>query len=63
VDGYVSLKIFNSIGEEISVPVNGYRNAGKHSLIFSDENLPSGLYFYSLTSGSFFETRKMILMK
>jgi hypothetical protein len=62
-NGFVSLKIYNSLGQEVSTLVNENQSAGKYSITFSDEKLTSGLYFYSLRSGDFSETKKMILLK
>ena len=62
-DGFVSLTIHNTVGQEVSTLVNENQSAGKYSITFSAENLPSGLYFYSLRSGDFSETKKMLLLK
>jgi len=64
-DGFVSLKIFNTIGQEVSTLVNENQSAGKYTVNFNsaDIGLPSGLYYYSLRSGDFKATRKMILIK
>jgi hypothetical protein len=64
-DGFVSLKIFNTIGQEVSTLVNERQSAGKYTVNFNSVGigLPSGLYFYSLRSGDFSATKKMILIK
>jgi uncharacterized delta-60 repeat protein len=62
-DGFVSLTIYNTIGQEVSMLVNENQSAGNYSITFSADKLPSGLYFYSLRSGDFSETRKMLLLK
>ena len=62
-DGFVSLYIYNSLGQQVLTLVNEHQSAGNHSSIFSANNLPSGLYFYELRSGVFTETRKMLLLK
>jgi Ice-binding-like/Secretion system C-terminal sorting domain len=64
-DGFVSLKIFNTIGQEVSTLVDENQSAGKYTVSFNsaDIGLPSGLYYYSLRSGDFNATRKMILIK
>jgi hypothetical protein len=66
-DGFVSLKIFNIIGQEVSTLVNEHQSAGKYTMSFNSATagigLPSGLYFYSLRSGDFNLTKKMILIK
>jgi Ice-binding-like len=64
-DGFVSLKIFNTIGQEVSTLVNERQSAGRYTVSFNSTGigLPSGLFFYSLRSGDFNATRKMILIK
>jgi hypothetical protein len=62
-DGFVSLTIYNTIGQEVSNLVNEYRSAGNYSITLSADELSSGLYFYTLRSGEFEATRKMILLK
>ena len=61
--GHVSLKLFDVLGKEVEVLVNEIQGAGKYSLVFSNEQLPSGLYFYRLTAGNKVVTKKMILLK
>jgi hypothetical protein len=62
-DGFVTLKVFNELGEEVAVLVNEFQKGGSHQLIFNANDLPSGMYVYQLTSGNYVESRKMILMK
>ena len=59
----VTLKIFNTLGEEIATLVNEEKLAGTYELKWNASNLPSGVYFYNLQAGIFFQTRKMILLK
>ena len=67
VAGKVTLTLYNLLGSEVSVLVNEQQEAGNHSVQFSTEdlgaNLGSGIYFYTLKSGSFTHTRKMILLR
>jgi len=59
----ISLKIFNTIGEEVATLVSGNLDAGEHSIDFKAENLPGGMYVYQLkTSGSSL-MRKMLYLK
>jgi hypothetical protein len=62
---YVSLKIFNSLGEEVVTLIdNEFQDIGSHSKLFNvNSTLPSGVYFYRLQAGKFVETKKMILLK
>ncbi|MHB8905127.1 MAG: T9SS type A sorting domain-containing protein [Melioribacteraceae bacterium] len=59
----VKLTIFNILGEEIAVLVNGYMNAGNYKVTFNASNLPSGLYLYRIQSENFTQVKKMLLMK
>lgn len=60
---HVKLKIYDVLGHEIAVQVNGYKTAGNHSEIFSAHNLPSGIYFCRLEAGDYSSVKKMILLK
>ena len=60
---FVSLKVFNSIGEEIAELVNATKPAGKYSVSFDANSFTSGIYFYTLTAGSLLQTKKMVLLK
>lgn len=62
-EGFVSLKIYNVLGSEVATLVNEFKNAGSYNVSFSAENLSSGVYYYKLKSGTFVETKKMILLK
>jgi len=61
--GNVSLKVFNSIGEEVAELINSEMNAGNYSIKFDAKNMSSGIYFYRITSGNFTQTNKMLLLK
>jgi len=63
IKSQVDLFIYNTLGESIKHLVSEEKKAGQHSVEFNAENLSSGIYFYRLQSGSFVETKKMILMK
>ena len=60
---FVSLKVYDIIGNEVATLVNEEQSAGSYEVIFSADGLTSGIYFYKLQSGSFVETKKMILLK
>jgi len=62
-DDFVTLKIYDILGNEVHTIVNEYQQAGFYQRSFDASSLSSGLYFYTLQSGSFIESRKMILMK
>ena len=59
----VSLKVFNLLGSEVVELVSGEKDAGTYDINFDASNLPSGIYFYRIQSGSFTDTKKMILLK
>ncbi|HSD62762.1 MAG TPA: plastocyanin/azurin family copper-binding protein [Ignavibacteriaceae bacterium] len=67
--GFVSLKVYNSIGQEVATLVNENQSAGAHSIVFNTaENLntgslASGVYYYKLKTSGFEQTRKMLLLK
>lgn len=58
-----SLRIYNNIGQEVSVLVNKELSAGSYEYEFNAGNLPSGVYYYSLTSNGISVTNKMLLVK
>ena len=60
---YVKLAVYNSIGQEVKVLVNGEIASGYHEVVFNAENLPSGIYFYKLFANQYSSTRKMVLVK
>ncbi len=61
--GYVSLKVYNLLGNEVADLVNGEMGAGTYQTNFDASSLPSGVYFYKLQTGKFVETKKMLLIK
>ncbi len=60
---FVSLKIYDVLGNEIADLVNENKEAGNYEVSFDASNYPSGLYIYSITAGSFNQVRKMMLLK
>ncbi|MCB0725759.1 MAG: VCBS repeat-containing protein [Ignavibacteriae bacterium] len=61
--GYVELKVFDIAGREIASLVNGNYSPGMYSVDFDATAFSSGVYFYTLRSESFTESRKMMLVK
>ncbi|MFZ1279765.1 MAG: T9SS type A sorting domain-containing protein [Ignavibacteriaceae bacterium] len=59
----VTVKIFNSLGEEVATLVNQKQEAGRYELNFNSTGLASGMYLYKIQAGAFTQTKKMILMK
>lgn len=64
---FVTLKLFNSLGEEIAVLVNKEMEAGNYNVNLNlDEfsiNLSTGVYYYTISAGSFFQAKKMLYLK
>ncbi|MEO6693778.1 MAG: T9SS type A sorting domain-containing protein [Ignavibacteria bacterium] len=60
---FVTLKVFNIMGKEISRLVNENLNPGVYSFEFNAEDLASGMYFYKFTAGEFSEVKKMTMIK
>ncbi len=61
--GDVNINIYSVVGELVTTLVNEKQEAGAYQLEFDASSLTSGVYFYTLTSGEFTKTNKMILMK
>jgi hypothetical protein len=61
--GIVTIKVYNLLGSEVATLVKEEKAAGNHEVTFDASELTSGVYFYSLQSGNFIDTKKMILIK
>jgi hypothetical protein len=62
-NGFVNLKVYNLMGQEVAQIVNGTMDVGRYAVTFDGSNLPSGVYVYRLEVNDFSSTRKMMLMK
>ena len=60
---FVTLKVYDVLGNEIETLINEEKPAGGYEFKFSANDLSSGIYFYKLIAGSYVETKKMLLMK
>ncbi|MFA7228908.1 MAG: T9SS type A sorting domain-containing protein, partial [Melioribacteraceae bacterium] len=60
---HVNISVYDILGNKISTLVNQEKAAGSYELSFNADNMPSGVYFYTIQTGSFTQTKKMILMK
>lgn len=60
---FINLKVYDILGNEIAVLVNEEKPTGNYQVTFDASQLTGGVYFYQLTTNSFVDTKKMILMK
>jgi hypothetical protein len=64
--GWVTLSVFNMLGQEVAELVNEFKNAGRYTAEFNMNGnvaLSSGVYMYKMHAGDFTESRKMLLLK
>jgi endonuclease/exonuclease/phosphatase family metal-dependent hydrolase len=61
--GHTSLRIVDMLGREVAVIVDGERSPGVYKVGWDASALPSGIYFYRMQTGSFTETKKMVLTR
>lgn len=62
-NSFVKLIVYDVLGNEVSTIVNENRPAGSYEEDFNASNLPSGIYMYTLTTGNYSDSKKMILLK
>jgi len=62
-NSFVTLKVYNILGNEIATLVNEEKAVGNYEIEFNGGNLSSGVYFYKMRTGSFIDTKKFILIK
>jgi len=62
VRSHVTLTIYNPLGQQVSTLVEDEQEEGSHEVQFDASGLPSGMYLYRLTAGSFVQTRKLLLL-
>jgi hypothetical protein len=60
---YVSLRVYDMLGREVNVLVNGQLSAGEYEVDFNAKGLSSGMYYYSLRAGEYVDVKKMVLVK
>jgi hypothetical protein len=60
---HIILRVYDLLGNEVSILVNEKKNAGVHSADFNAENLSSGVYFYRIETENFTDVKKMVLIK
>ncbi len=60
---YVTLKIYDILGKEITTLINEDQLPGVYRVDFNGKNISSGIYFYQITAGNFTDTKKLLLLK
>ncbi len=60
---FITLKVYDILGNEVSTLVNKQQSPGNYSVIFDANNLPSGVYFYTLRVNSLVQNKKMMLLR
>ena len=60
---HTRLAVYNVLGQQVAVLVNGVMAAGEHRAMLNGRDLASGVYFYRLEAGSFIQARKVVLLK
>ncbi|HMQ81089.1 MAG TPA: T9SS type A sorting domain-containing protein [Ignavibacteria bacterium] len=62
-NGNVKLMVYDELGKEVAVLVDGYAQANTYEAVFDATNLPSGVYYYKLEADGFSDTKKMVIIK
>jgi hypothetical protein len=60
---FVSIKVYDILGREVTTIVNENKLAGNYTVQFNAVKLTSGIYFYRMQAGDFVQTKKLILIK
>jgi hypothetical protein len=63
ISGVVTLRVYNTLGQEVAVLQNGEQDAGFHEVVFDGTRLGSGVYFYRIQTGSFVQSMKLLLLR
>jgi hypothetical protein len=59
----VTLTVFNTLGQQVSILVNESEDAGFHDVRFDGSGLASGVYFYRLSAGEYVATKKLVVIR
>jgi hypothetical protein len=62
-ESFVTLTVYNVLGQSVSTLVNEQQRAGTYGVTFDASQYPSGIYFYKITAGNYVNAFKMVLMK
>lgn len=60
---YVTLKVYNALGEEVSSLIDEVKVAGNYTVLFEKSNLSSGIYLYQLITKNYSQAKKMLFIK
>jgi hypothetical protein len=60
---FVTLAIYNMLGQQVAQLVNEQQQAGFHDIVFRPDGLASGVYYYRLRAGTFSSVKSLLLMK
>jgi hypothetical protein len=63
VRAHVTLSVFNTLGQQVAMLVQGDQEAGNHEVRFDASNLSSGVYFYRIQAGAFVEAKKLVFLR
>jgi hypothetical protein len=63
ITAFITLKVYDLLGQMVDTIISEEMTAGCYIRTWNAENIPSGIYFYTLQSGNFSETKKLILLK
>jgi hypothetical protein len=63
IQSFVSLKIYNVLGDEVSILLSEELAVGKYTKRWNAENFPNGVYFYRLQAGLSTETKRLVLLR
>jgi hypothetical protein len=61
--GYLTLKVYDLRGREVTTILEGFQSAGIYTVNFDASRLSGGMYFYQLKAGKYCETKKFVLLK
>ena len=62
-EDFVSLKVYDILGKEVATLINGVKRAGSYRFEFNAASLPSGVYFYRISTGNYTAVKKMLLLR
>jgi len=62
-ESFIKLSVYNSLGEKVADIEEGEKPAGYYEVNFDASALPTGIYFYTLSTGKLTATKKMLLLK